>query len=261
MEELMKRTSDEDLSSPISAADRALRMAAASRTSGALAHEIANYVGAITTWAYMLQEELGEGSQAREDVEGIVKAVAGANAFINELRAFAHPASLGPDRTDLNEVVRGLATRLRESLKAGGRLELKLADEALWVNGRVAALEPLVVDLVARAADALGEGGTVGLATSRLGPGTDPAPAGAAAGVRLEVRDDGRIPEADQLRRFFEPFALGRARASGLRLAVLFETVRENGGVAAVDASEGATRVVVDLPWWQPRDDKAMPVR
>ena len=239
---------------PISPVERALRMEAAARTSGALAHEIANYVGAVSTWVYVLQEELRENSAAREDLAFVGTTLASATRFIEELRAFAHPSSFGPDRTDLNAVVRALEPRLREFLKDGSRLALRLADEPLWVKGRVAALEPLVVDLVARAADAVGDGGTVVVETSRRGPEGDATPVGLGAGVRLVVQDDGRRLEAEQIRRFFEPFAAGRVQGSGLRLSVLFAEVRENGGVASVEASSAGTRVVVDLPWWQPRN-------
>jgi two-component system OmpR family sensor kinase len=90
--------------------------------------------------------------------------------------------------------------------------------------------------------------------TSRRGPAGDAAPEGIGAGVRLVVQDDGRRLEAEQIRRFFEPFAAGRVQGSGLRLSVLFAEVRENGGVASVEASSAGTRVVVDLPWWQPRN-------
>jgi hypothetical protein len=252
----MKQASEHDVLLPISAADRALRLEASARTSGALAHEMANYIGAISTWVYMLREALGEDSAAREDLAFVAATIASAHRFIDDLRAFAQPSSFGPDRTDLNVVVRGLESRLRGFLKEGGRLELRLADEALWVNGRVAALEPLVADLVARAADALGESGTVVVETSRRGPEGGAAPAGVDAGVHLVVRDDGRGLEADQIRRFFEPFAVGRVQGSGLRLSALFGAVRENGGVASAESAAAGTRVVVDLPWWQPRDDE-----
>ena len=249
----MTPTSEHDHALPISTAERALRMEASARTSGALAHEIANYIGAVSTWVYMLQEELGENPAVREDLDFVGETIESATRFIKDLRAFAHPSSFGPDRTDLNAVVRGLGPRLLESLKDGGHLALRLADEPLWVNGRVAALEPLVADLVARAAEAFGECGTVVVETSRRGPEGDAASAGIGAGVRLVVQDDGRGLEADQVRRFFEPFATGRVQGSGLRLAVLFAEVRENGGVASAESSEAGTRVVVDLPWWQPR--------
>jgi signal transduction histidine kinase len=247
----MTQPNERHVPPPISAADQALRLDASARTSGALAHEIANYVGAISTWVYMLREELVEGSEAREDLEFVVETIESANRFINDLRAFAHPSPLGPDRTDLNAVVRGLEPRLREFLKEGGQLELRLADEALWVNGRVRTLEPLVADLVARAADALGESGTVVVETSRQGVEDD-------AGVRLVVRDDGRAIEPDQIGRFFEPFAVGRVRGSGLRLSALFAAVRNSGGVASAESQAAGTRVVVELPWWQLRGDEEL---
>jgi signal transduction histidine kinase len=252
----MTHPSEHDQVSPISAADRALRMDASARTSGALAHEMANYFGAIGTWVYILQEEMGKDSEAREELDFVLETIESATSFIKDLRAFAHPSSFGPDRTDLNAVVQGLQPRLEASLKGGGRLDLRLADEALWVNGRVAALEPVVADLVARAGDALGDGATVVVETSRRGTEGGAPPSAVGPGVRLVVRDDGRGIGAEQIRRFFEPFAVGRVDGSGLRLAALFAAVRENGGVASAESSAVGTRVVVDLPWWQPRDDK-----
>jgi two-component system cell cycle sensor histidine kinase/response regulator CckA len=250
----MTQPSEHHSLSPISPAEVALRVDAAARTSGALAHELANILGAISTWVYILQEELGKESAPREEVGFMLETVESATRFINDLRAFAHPSSFGPDRTYLNAVVRGIEARLQESLPRGGRLELRLAGEALWVNGRVAALEPLIADLVARAADGLGENGTVVVETSRRGPD-------GGAGVRLVVRDDGRGLDPDRAQRFFEPFALGRVQGSGLRLSILYAAVRESGGVASVESSEAGTRVVVDLPSWQARAGQEPPDR
>src|SRR5450830_1197619 len=93
---------------PISAADQALRMEASARTSGALAHEIANYIGAVSTWVSLLQEELAENPSVQEDLACVGETIESATRFIKDLRAFEHAASLGPDRTDLNAVLRGL---------------------------------------------------------------------------------------------------------------------------------------------------------
>jgi signal transduction histidine kinase len=238
-----------DVPAPSPASDRANRLDAAARTSGALAHEMANYLGAISTWVYILQEDLGKGPGAREELGFILESVETATRFVKDLRAFAHPHAFGPDRTDLNAVVRGLEPRLRESLPGAVRLELRLAPEPLWVNGRVSALEPLVGDLVARAVEAVREGGTVAVESS-------PAPDGG-AGARLVVRDDGAALDVDRVARFFEPFALGRVQGSGLRLSLLYAAVRESGGTAGVESSASGTCVTVDLPPWRPRERAA----
>jgi signal transduction histidine kinase len=241
-----------DVPAPIPPSDRAARLDAAARTSGALAHEMANYLGAIGTWVYILQEDLGKGPGARDELGFILESVETATRFIKDLRAFAHPHAFGPDRTDLSAVVRGLEPRLRESLPGAVRLELRLAAEPLWVNGRVAALESLVADLVARAAEAPGACATITVETS---PGPDGGDGG--AGVRLMVRDDGAALDADRVARFFEPFALGRVQGSGLRMALLYAAVREHGGTAGVESSAAGTCVTVDVPPWRPQERAA----
>jgi CubicO group peptidase (beta-lactamase class C family) len=91
----MTQSSDHDAQAPISASDRALRLDASARTAGALAHEIANYLGAISTWVYILQEDLGQGPGARDELGFILESIESATRFIKELRAFAHPRTFG----------------------------------------------------------------------------------------------------------------------------------------------------------------------
>jgi len=218
------------------------RMDAALRTSGAISHEVANYLGTVQTMTYLLSDELPEGSESRGDLDIIIQMTKSAERFIKQLRAFAHPEPLGEGPADLNAALREAEPRLRALVRAEARLEVSLAEGALWVRADAARIEGVVADLVTRANEALGaDGGLVEIATSRA---EDALPV-----ARLVVRDNGRGLDPEKAPRIFEPFVMSRASGGGLALPTTWAVVTESGGsVSAESTVEAGTTVRIDLP-------------
>ena len=235
----------------------AQRMDAAGRTAGALAHEIANYLGTIRGMLYLLADKLGNQPGTREELDALARTLDGAATFVETLRRFAHPPLLGAGPADLNTVLREAEPALRATLRPDASLKLGLAAGTLNVRGDAARVRELALDLVAGVIHALGAGARVEIATRR-------APDGAVAGpaALLVVRDNGPGLDPDRAGRIFEPFVFDQAYDGGLRIPTVFATVARSGGTMVAESEPGAgTVITVTLPLEVPPAGRPAPTR
>ena len=220
---------------------RAERMDAASLTSRVLAHEIANYLGSLRTYVYLLREEMGADPKATEDLAAVSRTVENAAQLVAALRGFAHAPPLGAGPADLGAALRDAEPALRALLPSGKRLELAPAAEPLAVAADPARLVQVIVDLVGLAIRTVPAGGRIDVTTARV--------AGGAPVALLTVRDDGPGLEADRAARIFEPFVLDLAHDHGLRLPTLYNTVTRSGARIAAESAPGAgTTIRISFP-------------
>jgi len=223
---------------------RGERMDAASRTSRVLAHEIANYLGSVRTYLYLLREEMGADPKAAEDLETVSRTVESAATLVAALRGFAHAPALGAGPADLGRVLRDAEPALRALLPAGKTLELAVAAEPLPVAADATRLAQLVVDLVDAANRALPVGGCIRVTATRDAGG----PHGAALAL-LAVRDDGPGLDPERAAHIFEPFVFDLAHDQGLRLPTLYNTVTRSGAAITAESAPGAgTTIRVAFP-------------
>jgi signal transduction histidine kinase len=107
-------------------------------------------------------------------------------------------------------------------------------------------LAQVFMNLVANAADALGDAGAVTVRTRAEGER-----------VVVEVEDDGPGIEAEHLERIFDPFFTTKdvGKGTGLGLSVTYGIVTRHGGTITVASEPGAgTRFRVELPVRMPAD-------
>ena len=120
-------------------------------------------------------------------------------------------------------------------------------------------LTQVLLNLAVNARDAMPDGGTLTISTSRVRVGEDNR-----AQLRVWDEDEGMHPEV--LERALEPFFTTKARekGSGLGLAVCFGIVQRSGGTMSIESAPGqGTIVTISLPLDQsPRVDRpVVPVK
>ena len=160
------------------------------------------------------------------------------------------------DRLDLAAFVSDLTPRLAPLLPATARLDVAATGGPVWIRGDAGALERVVVNLVANAADAVAGGGHVRVAVTRAASSNGGAPVPSAASAAIEVSDDGVGMDAAVQTRLFEPFFTTKTKAPGsgnggigLGLATAFGIVAQHGGTITVEsAPRQGSRFTVLLP-------------
>ena len=230
------------------------RMAAVGQLAAGIAHEINNPLAFVRANLGHLRSEWeplaadlakGEGladprvdewgSVLEESLEGVDRAV----AIVRDIRDFSHAGGEATELADVNALVEAALRVAAPQIAPGTRVERAFGDVPPLLCGPQR-LKQLFLNLIVNAAQAVGEGGCVGIATAREGE---------RAVVR--VSDDGCGIEAHHLERIFDPFFTTKpaGEGTGLGLAISHEIARSHGGEIHVESEPGrGTTVRVELP-------------
>ena len=238
---------------------QAERLEVLGRFAGILAHDVRNYLTAVTWSADLLAADMDPDDPRLEDVALIKRATADAVDMTRSVLEFSRPASGVPGRIDVASHLLGARTMLARILGDHVRLDLDLDDDLPPAGLDATALTQIVGNLATNARDAMPVGGTfriTGLLHERAGPGSAPDDPGAVAGtyVRLVVTDTGVGMDEETSRRAFEAFyttkgAGGDRPGTGLGLSSVFLIVSRAGGTIQVDSEVGrGTTFTLDLP-------------
>lgn len=246
----------------------ALAMIAVLRSTLALSERRAAFVSAVThelrtplttfrMYAEMLEEGMAPPAKRERYLATLRREADRLGELVENVLAYARiesaRAPLAPRALPVGQLVERVRERLEERSRTGGlalavELEPGLEDVAVRVDP--AAVEQILFNLVDNAAK---------YAPSRTGaePATPLELRASSAGrgrVALAVRDHGPGIEAAERDAIFEPFAKGRAHASGtepgvgLGLALSRRLARQLGGELRVEPAEPGARFVLTLP-------------
>ncbi len=155
---------------------------------------------------------------------------------------------------NLSSVVAEMAAELREMIGANIALQLNLEREGLWVKADTGRIEQVVVNLITNGRDAMPEGGTITVETSRVnvdsdflgrkvrgGPYGEFLPPAEGNYARLSVRDTGMGIDPASQAKIFLPYFTTKAvgKGSGLGLCIVYKIVETSRGGILVDSEPG----------------------
>jgi signal transduction histidine kinase len=232
------RKTHEDLLAKEEELIRTEKMAAVGRVAAGVAHEVGNPLGGVTGYLAMLRDDTLSNEERREYLSCTEREITRINRIMLDLLNYARPPNLEWSNIDLNALardVRQLLSSQPELQKA--TLNLDLAPDLPPIRGDLHHTRQMLVNIVLNAAQAIPDGGTITLQTSR------PDEPHLAALIR--VRDNGPgIPPQD-LPHLFEPFfTSGKGgRGTGLGLALCQQTASsiEARIEAASEPGQGTT--------------------
>ncbi len=160
-----------------------------------------------------------------------------------------------PDKTaghagplDLNEIIPGIAHRLRRVVGEHITLETDLSPQPATIHADARMVEQVLLNLAVHAHDAMPDGGRLQISTACVdidsGQWIDHAGSKIGPHVCLSVRDTGPGIAPEVLPRIFEPFFPTKsADRGGLGLATVDSLVKQNGGWTEVESEVGAGTV------------------
>lgn len=244
---------------------QAEKMRSIGQLSGGIAHDFNNLLTVVSVNLEMLGDMIGTDHPAEELRAMAMQAAENGAKLTANLLAFARRQSLRPEPCDVNALVRGL--RLIAADDIGERHDIALALGADLPDCRLdrSGFESALLHLIVNSRDAMADGGTITIATSRrsFSPSGSLGGSGAVGHLAnrdlregeylcVSVSDTGAGIAPHLLERVFEPFFTTKpvGKGTGLGLSSVIGFVRQSGGDVALESTpQVGTRVTLYLPF------------
>jgi|GEM_PF-686773 len=228
---------------------RSQKMKAIGTLAGGVAHDLNNILSGIVSYPDLLLMDLAPDSPLRKPIETIRESGNKAAAIVQDLLTLARRGVSVSEVLSINDTVldylRSPECGKLKSFHPLVVIATRLDDRLLNIMGSPVHLAKTIMNLVSNAAEAMPDGGTIGISTRNTYvdqpiKGYDHVAEGDYAVV--EVSDAGvGIPSGD-LKLIFEPFftkkKMGRS-GTGLGMAVVWGTVKDHKGYIDVHSTEG----------------------
>ncbi|MET0241609.1 MAG: ATP-binding protein [Sphingobium sp.] len=224
----LRREMDERAESEARAAElrealrQANRLASLGQITASVAHETAQPVAAIRTYAQTSETLLERGAldEVRVNLGTIARLADRIGAVTAQLRGFSRRQSGELRPVLVVEVIDGALLILKEQLRAA-KLDLPAIDADLAVIGGKVRLEQVLVNLIQNALEAISDAPERRIALDLSSDATH---------VRLTVADSGPGVAPEVAQRLFTPFVTSRAKGLGLGLVIAQDIMVELGG-------------------------------
>ncbi len=224
---------------------------------GGVAHDFNNLLTPILGDASLALMDLTPDSPLRERLQRIQKAAHRAAALTNQMLAYAGKRPLVVESVNLSRLALEMARLLETAVTGKAILCFEMAADVPAVEGDVAQLSQVVMNLVINASEAIGDrSGRIELRTGSV----DSRRAARSATifgadlrdgpcVYFEVSDNGCGMDEKTRGRIFDPFFTTKFTGRGLGLAAVLGIVRGHGGAIEIQSESGrGTRFRVVFP-------------
>ncbi|HEY9594960.1 MAG TPA: ATP-binding protein [Spirochaetia bacterium] len=238
------------------------KLEALGQLTGVITHDFRNILAVITGYCTRAMETVEPGSEARQCMEEIAAATRRATALTERLLDYSRLQRPLPVALDMSDFLGGLRDILDGFVGANIEVILTPSDEPCRALVDPVGMEQVLMNLAANARDAMPDGGTLAISTSRLRSEDEvfdvltEIPPGDY--VALTVSDTGVGMDSATLSHAFEPFftTKGPGKGTGLGLSSVKEIVRRHKGYVSCRSSPGAgTRFTICLPPVTPCSD------
>jgi PAS domain S-box-containing protein len=232
------------------------KMESIGNLAGGVAHDFNNLLTVITGCCDLIGERPWLEPAIAEPLEQIRSAAVSATALTRQLLTFSRRQFVQPRLSDLNEIIESFSKILRRLVEENVQIVFQLDPRQQRVRVDSGQIEQVLLNLVANARDAMTNGGTVTIETSRTKVDAHYSrmhpdlPEGTY--VVLSVSDTGSGMTPDVQAHLFEPFftTKPRGQGTGLGLPTVYGIVKQSGGHISVYSEVGmGTTFRVHLPY------------
>src|SRR5256714_1522007 len=188
---------------------RAQKMEAVGQLTGGIAHDFNNILAVILGNIDLLAFQFRGNDAAQELIETVRRATMHGKSLTGHLLSFSRRRQLNPQPVDVNVLVADIVRLLGRTLGASVRIATNTSADAGVALADPSALEAAMLNIALNARDAMPDGGTLTIRTSRVDvtqkPATDDDPEpGSYAVLALQDTGTGMPPEVAS--KVFEPY-------------------------------------------------------
>ena len=220
------------------------KMSALGQLGAGIAHEVKNPLTSIRGYAQMGQRKIPHDHPLGEYFRTIEKETDRSLEILKNLLKFARQETAEMSVIDLNAVVADTVKLVSHQLMMKEvRLETRLCEQWLQVNGNANQIEQVLLNLFINAGDAMeGKGGGTITVTTDVPDGRN---------ARILVADTGGGIPPEVVSKIFDPFFTTKpvGKGTGLGLSVSYGIVKEHKGEISVQSKVGeGTTFTIRIP-------------
>jgi PAS domain S-box-containing protein len=206
--------------------DVSSRLAAISRLTGGVAHEIKNPLNAMALHLEVLKGKL-DGEQP--EIEVIGREIKRLDSVVKTFLNFNRPVEMNYRPIDLNDLVKQVLALVSVDANAKNvALKTVLEHDRLWINGDPDLLKQAVINVINNGMEAMTEGGMLTTRTSSEGGQCQLTVCDAGPGIALEIQN-----------RVFQLYFTTKESGSGIGLATTFRVVQLHNGTIDFTSEPG----------------------
>jgi PAS domain S-box-containing protein len=249
------RAAQDSLEQTRAALFRSQKMEAVGQLTGGIAHDFNNILMVILGNLELLRMRLPHVDDATTELmDETLSATRHGQDLTGDLLAFSRRRQLNPQPVAINALVDSSVRLLTRTLGASVRINTAASRDAGVAMVDAAALEAAILNVALNARDAMPDGGTLTIRTSKAditqAPRTeDDLAIGQYA--MLAIQDTGTGMPPDVVARVFEPFFTTKTAGtgSGLGLSMVYGFAKQSGGAVTIASEVGrGTTVIIYLP-------------
>jgi two-component system C4-dicarboxylate transport sensor histidine kinase DctB len=218
---------------------QANRLAALGQITASVAHETAQPVAAIRTYAATSEQLLDRGAldDVRDNLRAIARLTERIGTVTAELRGFARKGTGAIQPVPLLDVVDGARLILKERLSRVAVSLPSIPPDLIVLAGRVR-LEQVIVNVLQNATEAI---------AGRADPAIHIALSSTDATITLRIADNGPGIAPDVAARLFTPFVTSRPTGLGLGLVIAQDIMVDLGGALRLVPGAGGACFEIEM--------------
>ena len=218
--------------------DYATRLAALSRITSGVAHEVKNPLHAMVLHLELLRAKLDDGRDPSKHLDVLTSEVHRLNRVVQTFLDFTRPLQLQTRKCDASELLREVMLLAPLTPESKIAVVPNYASEPLWIEADIDLLKQGLLNIIINACQAMPDGGALTLTTARQNNH-----------IELTIGDTG-IGIAEEMReKIFNLYITTKEKGSGIGLAQAFRAVQLHSGSIEVESEVGqGTRFKITLP-------------
>ncbi|WP_250527453.1 PAS domain-containing protein [Caballeronia sp. GAWG2-1] len=228
------------------------KMEAVGHLTGGIAHDFNNMLQGVIGPLELIRHLVTKGNTAGLDrfIEMAISSAKRAAGLTHRLLAFSRRQPLAPKSVDIRELVVSLEDLIQQMAKETIALSVVADAEPCFVLCDTNQLESALLNLAINACDAMPDGGSLSIETSRKTISEKEArmhkDARPGQYVCIAVKDTGSGMPQYVVNQAFEPFFTTKplGQGTGLGLSMVYGFVGQSGGFVTIDSSVGVGTVV-----------------
>ncbi len=243
---------------------QAQKMESLGTMAGGIAHDFNNIISIVRGFSELALSLPQSDPRMDRYLRAMHNAALRAASLVSQIMVFSRKSEVAYSSVRVDEVARELVGFFQETFPRHIAIRAELDDRLDAVAADPNQIRQLIVNLCVNSRDAMPEGGTITLSTSKVAGASlahlhgDPA----LAYTRITVSDTGGGMSQDVRKRIFEPFYTTKqgSGGTGLGLAVVYGIVTNHRGLIDLQSEEGSgTTFHIYLPYRTTEPTPALP--